>query len=73
MSKTRGGIFLSLFLVVLTPTAQNKKWNQVFNGKNLSGWKQVGGIAKLYSDEAMILGEATYLLILIMVVLYTLL
>jgi hypothetical protein len=45
-------LFLTLFVVsALTAAAQPPGWRQLFNGKNLVGWKHVGSGTMLVEDE----------------------
>lgn len=32
-------------------------WKELFNGKDLKGWKQLGGTAKYYTDKGTLVGE----------------
>src|SRR5512133_3598527 len=54
------GTTIALSSVSVTATAQNKdsksEWRQVFNGKDLTGWKHVGPGAMLIED-GMIRGK----------------
>ncbi|MBX3256462.1 MAG: DUF1080 domain-containing protein [Chitinophagaceae bacterium] len=46
-------LFICTMLVSVTLNAQNGKWVSLFNGKDLTGWKQLGGEAKydVYKKE----------------------
>ena len=51
-----------LFFAVLMLTAcctlnAQSGWRNLFNGKNLEGWKQVNGTAKYYVDKGVLVGE----------------
>ena len=35
-----------------------RKWQKLFNGKDLKGWKQLGGTAKFYVENGQIVGES---------------
>lgn len=35
-------LFLTFFIVLISWSCQDRKWRQIFNGKDLSGWEQVG-------------------------------
>ena len=35
-----------------------QSWTDIFNGKDLSGWKQLGGAAKYFVDKGELVGEA---------------
>lgn len=48
---------LSALLFPLVVRAQ-PSWKELFNGKDLKGWKQLGGAAKFYTDKGVIVGEA---------------
>lgn len=39
-----------------TPNKQTGKWHQLFNGKNLNGWKQLNGKAKFEAQNGEIIG-----------------
>lgn len=51
-------IILSVFsvLAVLDASAQ---WQPLFNGKNLKGWRAVGGTAEYYVEDGIITGTST--------------
>ncbi|WP_133468085.1 3-keto-disaccharide hydrolase [Paraglaciecola marina] len=42
----------------LSLSAQGAEWTSLFNGKSLSGWKQVGGDAKYTVENGAIVGES---------------
>lgn len=42
MSRTTSTIFLALALLAAPAGAQTKPWKQLFNGKDLTGWAQLG-------------------------------
>ncbi len=44
-----------VFAAVFTALAQDG-WTDLFNGKNLSGWKQLNGEAKYYVEDGQIVG-----------------
>src|SRR6187397_1397957 len=46
-----------LCLLSLVCQGQNA-WKEIFNGKDLSGWKQLGGTAKYYVEKGVLVGEA---------------
>lgn len=48
------GMMLMLSLLV---TAQQGAWRSLFNGKNLDGWKRLGGTATYAVEEGMIVGR----------------
>jgi hypothetical protein len=58
--------FLILVSVLISCSNQDRKWRQLFNGKDLSGWEQVGpgkfvveeGVLKTVSGMGMILWSA---------------
>ncbi|HEY1022820.1 MAG TPA: DUF1080 domain-containing protein [Flavisolibacter sp.] len=51
-------LFLFLFLTVQTVSAQ--QWTNLFNGKNLSGWKQLNGKAKYTIENGEIVGTTVF-------------
>lgn len=59
-------LFMISVLVLISCSDQNKKWRQLFNGKDLSGWEQVGpgkfvvedGVLKTVGGMGMILWPA---------------
>ncbi|RLD31070.1 MAG: DUF1080 domain-containing protein [Bacteroidetes bacterium] len=52
-------LFLSLVIIagIFMPVQAEEGWAQLFNGKNLKGWKQLNGEAKYYVDKGEIVGE----------------
>ena len=53
-------IFVLLTALLLVPAAlQAQHWESLFNGRNLSGWKQMTGTAKYQAKDGMIVGTAT--------------
>ncbi len=52
-------LFLSVTLIIAfsAPLQAEDGWVQLFNGKNLKGWKQLNGEAKYYVDNGEIVGE----------------
>ncbi len=52
-------LFVSLAVVtgILMPIQAEDGWVQLFNGKNLKGWKQLNGEAKYYVENGEIIGE----------------
>ena len=52
-------LFLSLVVIagIFMPVKAEEGWVQLFNGKNLKGWKQLNGEAKYYVDNGEIVGE----------------
>ena len=59
-------LFLFIVIILVSCSSQDKKWRQLFNGKDLSGWEQVGpgqfvvedGLLKTVSGMGMILYPA---------------
>ena len=49
-------LFIILFLLSITTFAQQQQWDYLFNGKDLSGWKQLNGNAKFEAKGGMIIG-----------------
>ena len=50
-------LFVSL-LITLAATGQDAKWQDLFNGKNLKGWKQVNGTADYKVKDKILIGTA---------------
>lgn len=46
-----------LFLTTLSLAASAQEWQPLFNGKNLSGWKQTGGKARYAVEDGVIVGQ----------------
>jgi hypothetical protein len=53
----RSSSFVLLCLLASSSYAQ-PPWKEIFNGKDLSGWNQLGGTAKYYVEKGMLVGEA---------------
>jgi len=53
-------VFLSLVLFTSTGKITNAKWTDLFNGKDLTGWKQLNGEAKYYVENGEIVGETVF-------------
>ncbi|HKG68838.1 MAG TPA: DUF1080 domain-containing protein [Segetibacter sp.] len=51
-----GLLLLSLSLAVMAQPAKNEKWQSLFNGKDLSGWKQLNGKARYEVKNGEIVG-----------------
>jgi hypothetical protein len=59
-------LFMISIIVLISCSDQDKKWRQLFNGKDLSGWEQVGpgefvvedGLLKTVGGMGMILYPA---------------
>ena len=49
-------LLLSISLSVMAQPAKNEKWQSLFNGKNLSGWKQLNGKALYTVKNGEIIG-----------------
>jgi hypothetical protein len=50
-------ILISFFLISISAGhAQNSNWQELFNGKNLEGWKTLNGDAKYYTENNEIIG-----------------
>ena len=47
---------LFFFTVSLSSFAQNKEWQNLFNGKDLTGWKVLGGTATYNVENGVIVG-----------------
>ncbi|HPH46761.1 MAG TPA: DUF1080 domain-containing protein [Chryseolinea sp.] len=57
--KTRFIIFLFLICVSTNAQKTEKGWRNLFNGKDLTGWKQINGTAKYEVKDGMIMGTTT--------------
>lgn len=64
--KTTARLIVTLFVITLIagcntcPVAEKIEktpWQQLFNGKDLTGWVQKGGIAKYFVEDGCIVGE----------------
>jgi hypothetical protein len=59
-------LFLLMVIILISCSSQDKKWRQLFNGKDLTGWEQVGpgnfvvedGLLKTVGGMGMILYPA---------------
>lgn len=49
-------ILALLFVVSVSMNAQEPKWESLFNGKNLKGWKKLNGKAEFKVKDGMIVG-----------------
>jgi hypothetical protein len=47
-----------LIILFLNVTFANAQWQNLFNGKDLTGWKTAGGKAKFYVENGEIIGES---------------
>ncbi|RYZ14044.1 MAG: DUF1080 domain-containing protein, partial [Sphingobacteriales bacterium] len=54
----KNSILFSLFLIVQTLSAQ--QWTPLFNGKDLTGWKQLNGKAKYTIEKGEIVGTTVF-------------
>ena len=47
MMKLKGVVFIGVFIISVAACAQSseKGWQNLFNGKDLTGWKRLGGTA----------------------------
>ena len=56
----RKSFFAAALLMLLSAGALSAQpWEDLFNGKNLKGWKQVTGTAKFRAQDGMIVGTST--------------
>ncbi|MBB1283703.1 DUF1080 domain-containing protein [Flavisolibacter sp. BT320] len=51
---------LLLFLLLIVQTLSAQQWTNLFNGKNLSGWKQLNGKAKYTIENGEIVGTTVF-------------
>lgn len=57
MLKIRFGLLIASLLTIVSPSfAQEKGWNDLFDGKTLEGWIQKNGTAKYQVEDATIVG-----------------
>ena len=55
-----GCLFIGLVLITISSTAQSSAgsgWQQLFNGKDLKGWKRLGGKAEYTIEDGAIIGR----------------
>lgn len=52
-------ILLASLLLAAAPVTQAQEWQNLFNGKNLKGWKQLTGTAKYKAQDGVLVGTAT--------------
>jgi len=50
-------LFISLF-IAFASSAQEAKWHDLFNGKNLKGWTRVNGTADFIVKDKTIIGTS---------------
>jgi len=55
--KIKSQLFLAIFLFIGAVFAQEKGWTNLFNGKNLNGWKRLGGKATYTVEDGVIVGR----------------
>ena len=53
-------LFLVLFIAVSASAQNNAKWQSLFNGKDLRGWKQLNGKAKYEVKNGVIVGTTVF-------------
>ncbi len=58
--KAKSFFFSACFLAVVSLSAQppKKGWQNLFNGKDLAGWKRLGGLADFKVEDGVIVGRA---------------
>ena len=59
MNMKKIAILLGFALAASLSTATAQEWENLFNGKNLKGWKQMTGTAKYEAKDGMIVGTVT--------------
>ena len=52
-------LMISAALVLMSASLQAQPWEELFNGRNMKGWRQVTGTAKFTVRDGMIVGTAT--------------
>ena len=61
MMKSKSILISFLLLAVISLNAQDDDgWKDLFNGKNLKGWKVLGGEAEYKVIDGVIVGKALY-------------
>jgi hypothetical protein len=55
--KIKDCLFLPVLLFAISVSAQEKGWTNLFNGKNLTGWKSLGGKAEYTVEDGVIIGR----------------
>lgn len=58
--KTKILLFIFLTLAFAFSHAQNGKWTSLFNGRDLSGWKHLGGKARYNVEDNKIIGTTVF-------------
>ncbi len=53
----RKGIVILLCLLTVSSINAQNGWRNLFNGKNLDGWKQLNGTAKYRAEKGILVGE----------------
>jgi hypothetical protein len=53
------GLLVAIFVFTFS-SAQNQQWTNLFNGKDLSGWKPLNGHAKYEVKDGMIVGTTVF-------------
>jgi len=51
-------LFILLFNFAFTYSDEDNQWQYLFNGKNLEGWKQLGGEAEFHVEDGVIVGTS---------------
>lgn len=51
-------LFILLTFSSISELQSQNSWKDLFNSKDLKGWKQLGGTAKYYIDRGVLVGEA---------------
>ena len=59
MMKVKGVVFIGVFIISVAACAQSseKGWQNLFNGKDLTGWKRLGGTADYKVENGEIVGR----------------
>lgn len=52
-------VLMAALLVAATQIAGAQEWENLFNGKNLKGWKQLTGTAKYKAQDGVLVGTST--------------
>lgn len=55
--KAKTSLFFGLFFIVISALAQEQGWQNLFNGKDLTGWKRLGGSAQYTVEDGVIVGR----------------
>jgi hypothetical protein len=55
----RKSMFVMALICAVCISASGQEWQELFNGKNLKGWKQLDGTAEFSVEDGMVVGIST--------------